>query len=446
LVVTPAELSRAVLSTVRRAVAAAELRVAVPDKVVVQRPPRPGCGDYATNVALQLAGPAGRTPYEVAEILARRLEKEPGVAQVEIAGAGFLNITLNARAYGDVVRQVRAQRSGYGRGDGLAGEVLTVAGAPGAVRGWVVAEVVNRLFRATGAHPAPPGAVAELIVVQEMEGDGGAAVHLAAASFGTGLPAVTAAPAAPGAADGRLAVQDPADLAPYPHHHLLYAFGNDATRWALLRPPAEDAPRLGPALLDQRESNPLFRVRYAHARTRALGRNARELGVRVEATAEDGEGAPYHHPAETELLGLIADFPRVVETAARRRAPDRVARHMERLADAFLRFQDECPPLPKGDEKPSAAHAARVRLADATGVAIQPTPLQDGKHQPCRKGHFFVTLADKDHVFFDFQPRHTSLAVWQMFKGFSGYVQADDGTTLQPHEKIVGPTEVRFGR
>jgi hypothetical protein len=62
---------------------------------------------------------------------------------------------------------------------------------------------------------------------------------------------------------------------------------------------------------------------------------------------------------------------------------------------------------------------------DATGVAIQPTPLEDGKRQPCRKGHFFVTLADKDHVFLDFQPKHTSLTVWNMFKGFSGYVQAD---------------------
>jgi hypothetical protein len=62
---------------------------------------------------------------------------------------------------------------------------------------------------------------------------------------------------------------------------------------------------------------------------------------------------------------------------------------------------------------------------DATGVAIQPTRLEEGKRQPCRKGHFFVTLADKDHVFLDFQPRHTSLTVWNMFKGFSGYVQAD---------------------
>jgi transposase len=62
---------------------------------------------------------------------------------------------------------------------------------------------------------------------------------------------------------------------------------------------------------------------------------------------------------------------------------------------------------------------------DATGMAIQPTPLENGKRQPCRKGHFFVTLADKDHVFLDFQPKHTSLTVWNMFKGFSGYVQAD---------------------
>ena len=65
---------------------------------------------------------------------------------------------------------------------------------------------------------------------------------------------------------------------------------------------------------------------------------------------------------------------------------------------------------------------------DATGVAIQPTPLEDGKpsrRQACRKGHFFVTLADRDHVFFDYQPKHNSAAVLEMFKGFSGYVQAD---------------------
>lgn len=93
---------------------------------------------------------------------------------------------------------------------------------------------------------------------------------------------------------------------------------------------------------------------------------------------------------------------------------------------------------------------------DATGVAIQPTRLEDGKRQPCRKGHFFVTLTDKDHVFLDFQPKHTSLTVWNMFKGFSGYVQADahviydalfkgappEGAEEKPGERGPPPIEV----
>jgi transposase len=62
---------------------------------------------------------------------------------------------------------------------------------------------------------------------------------------------------------------------------------------------------------------------------------------------------------------------------------------------------------------------------DATGVSIQPTRLDDGQRQPCRKGHFFVVLADRDHVFFEYQPKHTGAAVSEMFKGFSGYIQAD---------------------
>lgn len=62
---------------------------------------------------------------------------------------------------------------------------------------------------------------------------------------------------------------------------------------------------------------------------------------------------------------------------------------------------------------------------DATGVAIRPEPLPDGRRQPCKKGHFFVVLADKKHVFFEYQPKHTSAAVCEMFRGFSGYIQAD---------------------
>jgi len=62
---------------------------------------------------------------------------------------------------------------------------------------------------------------------------------------------------------------------------------------------------------------------------------------------------------------------------------------------------------------------------DATGVAIRPEPLAGRQRQACRKGHFFVVLADKKHVFFEYQPKHTSAAVCDMFRGFSGYIQAD---------------------
>jgi transposase len=72
-----------------------------------------------------------------------------------------------------------------------------------------------------------------------------------------------------------------------------------------------------------------------------------------------------------------------------------------------------------------ARETAFCLSTDATGVAIQPTRLNDGKRQACAKGHFFVVLADRDHVFFEYQAKHTSEAVCGMFKGFSGYIQAD---------------------
>jgi transposase len=72
-----------------------------------------------------------------------------------------------------------------------------------------------------------------------------------------------------------------------------------------------------------------------------------------------------------------------------------------------------------------AKETAFCLSTDATGVCIQPEPVAGRKRQACRKGHFFVVLADQDHVFFEFQAQHTSAAVCEMFRGFSGYIQAD---------------------
>lgn len=70
------------------------------------------------------------------------------------------------------------------------------------------------------------------------------------------------------------------------------------------------------------------------------------------------------------------------------------------------------------------AHAFCIST-DATGVSVQPLKGDWKKRQPCRKGHFFVQLADKDFAFFEYVPRETSAAVSELFKGFTGYVQAD---------------------
>jgi transposase len=66
---------------------------------------------------------------------------------------------------------------------------------------------------------------------------------------------------------------------------------------------------------------------------------------------------------------------------------------------------------------------------DATGIGIQPEPSPTQARQPCRRGHFFVMVADRDHVLFEYVPRETSDAVREMFRGYSGYVQADAKNT-----------------
>ena len=72
-----------------------------------------------------------------------------------------------------------------------------------------------------------------------------------------------------------------------------------------------------------------------------------------------------------------------------------------------------------------AMRTAFCIATDATGVLVQPEPLPDKKRQPCRRGHFFVLIADRDHIFFEYTPKETSRVVAEMFKGYSGYIQAD---------------------
>ncbi|MGW3110360.1 ArgS-related anticodon-binding protein NrtL [Streptomyces sp. NPDC001091] len=418
---TPAELSRTVLDAVRRAVDAGELSVDLPERVTVTEPGPGGCGDFATNVALRLARPAGLPPLRVAEILRARLLDAEGVDDVVVTGPGFLNITLRARdeLLTGLVREIRELGTEYGHGDALAGRTVVLR-VPYEVRAEVVADAVARLVATQG---------------------------------------------------GRAEIEhgEPVNLRPVPAPEDPAPLGPDAARWALLHPAPHDRPRITADHLVQREVNPLFRVRYAHARVRALTRNARDLGFAAEpgdlhlgsagyadtagagvprsgvhaasavgsaggvaarpdtgdagtrepgyvahaasaapgapagsGTGDPGPGthkaanlgpaAPVHsgevhpghqppgashpttstpaepHPHPHPLQTPLTDHPRILATAATDHAPDRLARHLLAVADALLPLLPEV--LPVGEEKPTAAHRARLALAEAAGAVL----------------------------------------------------------------------------
>jgi arginyl-tRNA synthetase len=126
----------------------------------VERPKNREHGDYATNIAMQLAKPAGRAPRDVAGIIAERLRAVPGIAAVEIAGPGFLNITLDAAAQGELARTIVDAGSRYGHTTVLSGQRINlefVSANPtgpihiGGVRWAAVGDALARLLEAAGA-------------------------------------------------------------------------------------------------------------------------------------------------------------------------------------------------------------------------------------------------------------------------------------------------------
>jgi arginyl-tRNA synthetase len=158
--VTPEQLRNVVRTAVAAAVDRGALAVPVPEDVVVERPKNPEHGDYATNVALRLAKPAGRPPREVAEVLAGELRAQPGIAAVDVAGPGFLNITLAQGALGRIAVEAVTAGPAYGHTDTLAGQKLDlefVSANPtgpvhiGGTRWAAVGDALGRLLEASGA-------------------------------------------------------------------------------------------------------------------------------------------------------------------------------------------------------------------------------------------------------------------------------------------------------
>jgi arginyl-tRNA synthetase len=162
--VTPNELSELLSALLRRAQATGALSLDpadIPAQVHVERPRQRSHGDWSTNVALQLAKKAGMAPRDFAEVLAGELRQESAIEQAQVAGPGFVNITLRPGAAGELVRQIVESGANWGHGEESSGTTVNVefvsANPTGPIhlagaRWAAVGDSISRLLEARGAQ------------------------------------------------------------------------------------------------------------------------------------------------------------------------------------------------------------------------------------------------------------------------------------------------------
>ena len=529
-----------ILGVVAQAIARGAFAGEVPASVRLERPKNRDHGDYATSIALQLAKSAGIAPQEVAKIIAADLTALDAITSVEIAGPGFINITLNRASQAELVRTILTAGEKYGHGNSLNGVSINlefISANPtgplhlGHTRWAAVGDALGRVLAAAGARvtqefyindrgnqmdlfgasveaaalglPIPEngyqgeyiGDLAKTLVAEDkgildfsgearttefrerayklqlaqQQGvleifnthfdvwfsertlhESGAVEHgmdklrkqghvfeledatwLRTTDYGDDKDRVLIK------SDGSYTYfsSDTAyyinkrergfDICIYmlgaDHHgyvgrlkataacagddpeynvhvligqlvkimeggeevklskragtiitleELVEKVGVDAARYTLIRYPVETPMVLDVDILKSNTNeNPVYYVQYAHARIAGVLRNATELNI--SSALADFDPAQLSHDRENELLGSLAQFPRIVASAAELREPHRVARYLEELAGVYHGFYADCRVLPLGDEAAAAVHYARVALCAATKQTLK---------------------------------------------------------------------------
>ena len=158
---TPADLSSQILHILAALQSEGTLPAFdLPKEVVVERPKNRDHGDWATNVAMQFAPKFGLVPRDLANLLVSELAKVSGIEKVDVAGPGFINITLSAAAAGELAKQIVLAGEKYGTGSALAGIKMNlefVSANPtgpihiGGTRWAAVGDSLARIFEAQGA-------------------------------------------------------------------------------------------------------------------------------------------------------------------------------------------------------------------------------------------------------------------------------------------------------
>ncbi len=532
-------LESAIQSAINRAIASGEISCEAPSSIVLERPKNRDHGDYATSIALQLSKAADKNPREIAQIICEQLKGADGISGLEIAGPGFINITLNRANQAELVSTIITAGSSFGHGDELAGIRINlefISANPtgplhlGHTRWAAVGDALGRVLSAAGADvtrefyindrgnqmelfgasveaaalgkPIPEdgykgeyiGDLAKVVVANNPalmslpEGERREAFREAAYqlqlkdqqrvldTFGThfdiwfserslhaqgavehGIEKLRAQGhvfEAEGAiwlrttdfgddkdrvltkSDGSFSYfsSDTAyyinkrergfDICIYmlgaDHHgyigrlkaiaacagddpeynihvligqlvkimeggqevklskragtiitleELVEKVGVDAARYTLIRYPVDTPMVMDVDVLKRNTNeNPVYYVQYAHARIAAVLRNAAELNITVNL--EEFDSSQLNHDRENELLGKLAEFPRVVAAAAQLRQPHRIARYLEDLAGTYHGFYADCRVLPMGEENPTALHTARLLLCTSTKIVI----------------------------------------------------------------------------
>ncbi len=292
--------------------------------------PAPGGapGSYATSLPFLMASEAGAQPAKIAAGLAGRLRGEPWIEAAHVTGGGYLTVTVTDRTLAGLAVRVAEAGAACAASDALRGR--SVSGPA-----------------SDDPASAPSWAAARRLVADAITGR-------AAQCCGATLdirPVRSAPPGQALAAAVAFAGQDP----------VRYALARSASAGA----EPIDAAHLVPGSLE----SPFFLVQYSHAQAASVLRWAGDLGIgRGEFRAE-----LLSHARERELLAAMSWLPERVAAAARRRRPDVLARHVERLASRWLDCAEGHPVLPSGGRQApldGAEASARLWLAAAAQAAI----------------------------------------------------------------------------
>ena len=153
-------LAAAISAAIGAAIERGDLVGTIPVSIPLERPKNRDHGDYATSVALQLAKPAGKSPRAVAELLQSDLLDLPEVSAVDIAGPGFINITMNRSSQAELVSTILSSPAAYGTGNSLTGISINlefISANPtgplhlGHTRWAAVGDALGRVLTAAGA-------------------------------------------------------------------------------------------------------------------------------------------------------------------------------------------------------------------------------------------------------------------------------------------------------